>query len=133
MNKYPILTFIGIVAVIIGLIALGKNWDQVAAYIKSFSSPAPQDNTTASAQRSSNNSTNKIICEYINNQGQMIRSEGYGEAFAEECRRKTQRDYIYQNNYAYYPYRYWYWNYPTYYYTYPWSNNFGITTNTVTF
>lgn len=141
MNKYPILTFIGIVALIVGVIMIAVNWDQVWAWLKSLGNDntAPtttngtstNGSTTTSGGRYStaNGTGNKIICEYVNNLGQVIRMEGYGEAFANECRRKTQRDYIYRNNYAYYPYRYWYYTYPNQYYWYPWSNNYGITSS----
>lgn len=139
MNKYPILTFIGIVALIVGVIMIAVNWDQVVAWLKSLSNDTAPENTDTTVvtpaaggryggNGSSNGNGNKIICEYVNNLGQVIRMEGYGEAFADECRRKTQRDYIYRNNYAYYPYRYWYYTYPNQYYWYPWSNNYGITT-----
>ena len=128
MNKYPVLTFIGSVALLIGIIMVAVNWDQVSAWVKSLG-----NNNTAPANTATSNTTgNKIICEYVDNRGQVIRMEGYGEAFADECRRKTQRDYVYRNNYAYYPYRWSYWNYPNRYYTYPWSNNYGITSNTYT-
>lgn len=137
MNKYPILTFIGILTLIIGAITAAVNWDQVSAWFRSLGNTDSTNTTVTRSSvaynaRTTNGNGNKIICEYVNNLGQVIRMEGYGEAFADECRRKTQRDYIYRNNYAYYPYRWSYWNYPNQYYTYPWSNNFGITNSVAT-
>lgn len=115
MKENPILTTVLIVAIIIGAAALIKNWNRIF----------PSANGNYSGQRSGND---KVVCEYINERGQTITMEGYGEAFAQECKNKTRNDSIYRNNFNYFPYRWWYGGYPTTTYSYPWSSSFGVRT-----
>lgn len=120
MNKYPILTIIGFIAlVVLALVGFGV-----------IKNPLTRMAAGGSRQNSDGTVTtdDTVKCEYQDANGNTITITGKGDEFERLCKAKRGDQAHYFTGYSqpYYPYRYWYYpvyGYQWYYYpNYFWGN-----------